>query len=61
MRPIGQLQTVKPSTPVSDVLMVMSKEDINQMPVMTNGHLEGVISRAHILQVVQARAEIQPL
>ncbi len=60
MRPLSDLKTVDPATPVSDVLRLMSREDVNQVPVVANGRLAGVITRAHLLQLIQARAELKP-
>jgi len=37
---------------------MMGREDINQMPVVQQGRLTGMISRAHILRVLQTRAEL---
>jgi hypothetical protein len=31
---------------------------VNQLPVTSNGHLEGVISRGHIVGFLQTRAEL---
>jgi hypothetical protein len=36
----------------------MGREDVNQMPVVQQGKLAGIISRAHILRVLQTRAEL---
>ena len=36
----------------------MGREDVNQLPVMSNGHLEGIVSRSHILRLVQTRIEV---
>jgi Zn-dependent protease/predicted transcriptional regulator len=58
MRPLSGLRTVKPDTPVADVLEAMGREDINQLPVMSDHHLEGVITRGHVLRFLQARAEL---
>jgi len=58
MRPLDRTRTVGPNTPVTEALEVMAREDLNQLPVMTNGALTGLISRAHILQVIQTRAEL---
>jgi CBS domain-containing protein len=30
---------------------------VNQLPVVSGGRLEGVLSRGHILQLLQARLE----
>jgi Zn-dependent protease/predicted transcriptional regulator len=59
MRAVGQLQTVAPDTPALQALEVMSRNDINQLPVVSNGHLEGVFSRGHVLRVLQTHAELQ--
>ncbi len=58
MRPLDQVRTVGPDTPVTEALEVMAREDLNQLPVATEGQLAGVISRAHVLQLLQTRAEL---
>jgi Zn-dependent protease/predicted transcriptional regulator len=59
MRPLDEVKTVAPDTPLSDALEVMSKQDLNQLPVLANGNLTGLISRAHVLQLLRTRAELQ--
>jgi hypothetical protein len=39
-------------------LEVMGREDVNQVPVVQQGKLAGIISRGHILRVLQTRAEL---
>jgi CBS domain-containing protein len=58
MRALDGLRTVTPTTPVSEALKIMSRDDVNQLPVMSNGHLAGVITRSHVLRLVQTRAEL---
>jgi len=58
MRPLDQLHTISPNMPVSDVLEKMAREDVNQLPVVRDGQLDGVISRGHILQVLKTRADL---
>lgn len=58
MRPLESLRTVTPETPVTEALEMMGREDLNQLPVVRGGRLEGVVSRGHILQLFQARAEL---
>jgi len=55
MQPIDRLHAVKPETPVTDALETMGREDINQLPVVRNGRLAGIISRGHILRMLQTR------
>ena len=58
MRPLDQLHTVAPSTPIMEALETMGRDDVNQLPVVTNNHLDGVITRANVLQFLQTRAEL---
>jgi CBS domain-containing protein len=59
MRPIHQLKTVTANTPVTEVLETMGREDVNQLPVVSDGRLEGVISRGQVLRYLQTRTELQ--
>ena len=58
MRPLDKLHTVDPETPVADALESMGRGDVNQLPVVSDHHLEGVISRSHVLRLLQARADL---
>lgn len=58
MRPLDQTQTVEPSTPITKALELMTGQDLNQLPVLSNGMLAGLISRGHILQLLQTRTEL---
>ncbi|MGH8057534.1 MAG: site-2 protease family protein [Candidatus Entotheonellia bacterium] len=58
MLPLKSLQTVAPDAPVTQALELMGRADVNQLPVTSNGHLEGVISRGHVLSFLQTRAEL---
>jgi Zn-dependent protease/predicted transcriptional regulator len=58
MRPLDKLHAVDPDTPVADALESMGRDDINQLPVVSDHRLEGIISRSHVLRLLQARAEL---
>ena len=58
MRPLDQLQTVTPETPLVNALQVMGREDVNQLPVVSKGQVDGIVSRGHILQLLESRAEL---
>lgn len=58
MRPLERLKTVSPQTPLVEALETMGREDVNQLPVMSDGRLEGMLSRGRIFQVIQSRAEL---
>lgn len=59
MRPLEGLHAVAPETPLGNALQVMAKENVNQLPVMSNSHLDGVLSRAEVLNYLQTRAELE--
>ena len=58
MRPIDQLRTIQPDMLAIDALTLMGREDVNQLPVMSDGKFEGMVGRRHILQLLQTRAEL---
>ena len=58
MRPLGQVRAVSPDTPVAEAMEMMAREDLNQLPVMQNGSIEGFISRGGVLRLLQTRAEL---
>ena len=50
---LENLQSVTPDTPRISALESMSRYDLNQLPVISNSHLEGVLSRAQVLSYLQ--------
>jgi CBS domain-containing protein len=58
MQPLQRLHAVRSDTLVTDALETMGREDVNQLPVVNSGRLEGIISRGHILRTLQTRAEL---
>jgi Zn-dependent protease/CBS domain-containing protein len=59
MRPLEELHIITPDTQVLDALKVMAGNDINQLPVVANGVLQGIVSRSHLMQLLQARSDLQ--
>jgi CBS domain len=58
-RPLEQLRTVMPETSVSEALIIIGRDDINQLPALANGRLEGMISLDQILRYLLIRAELK--
>jgi len=58
MRPLSKVRTVSPDTPALQALQMMGRDDINQLPVVSNGHLEGLFSRSHVVRFLQAHAQL---
>jgi Zn-dependent protease/CBS domain-containing protein len=59
MRPLEELHVITPDTQVLDALKIMASNDVNQLPVVANGTLQGVVSRSHLMQILQAHSELQ--
>jgi len=59
MRPLDQLRTVGTDALVTDALELMGREDVNQLPVVRDGSLAGIISRGDVLRLLRTRAELQ--
>ena len=58
MRSLETLRSIGPERPVAEALEMMGREDVNQIPVVQHGSLAGIISRGHIVRVLQTRAEL---
>ncbi len=59
MVPLERLRTVTPETSVIEALEIIGRENIHQLPVVSNGHLEGMISRDQIMNQLLTRAELK--
>jgi Zn-dependent protease/predicted transcriptional regulator len=59
MRPLDQIHTVTPATPVMEALETMGRDDVNQLPVVSGSHLDGIITRANVVQFLHTRAELR--
>ena len=58
MRRLDETRTVGPNTPITEALELMATHDLNLLPVVADGALTGLISRTHVLQLLQTRAEL---
>lgn len=59
MPPIDEIHTVHPGTPVKAALEIMSRENLDQLPVVKDGHVEGELTRARLLSFLHNRFELQ--
>lgn len=59
MRPLEEIRTVTPETPLKAALEIMGSQDLNQLPVVSNRHVDGVLSRAQVLNYLHMRTELQ--
>ncbi len=58
MLPLDSLKAVSAETPLRESLEAMVEENVHQLPVIEDGHLEGVVSRGSILGFLKRRAEL---
>lgn len=58
MTPLDRLQTVPPDEDLRRVVEIMAQTDINQVPVVQEGRLVGLISRSDIIRLIQVRREL---
>lgn len=58
MTPFDKLKTVKPETELYAVLKLILEENVNQVPVVSDGKISGIISRENILSFINIRGEL---
>ncbi len=58
MVPIESVKTTGPGDNLWDALVRMTAEEVNQMPVVADGRLEGMLTRGGILRFMRTRAEL---
>ena len=59
MRLLEQVYTTTPEQPLQDVLKMMGTQDINQVPVIQDGRLVGLLSRESIIRYLQVRQSLK--
>ncbi len=58
-RPIDQFKTIEPDVPVTEAIEAMEKEHLNQLPVVSGGRIQGIITRNNITRFLRMRAELK--
>lgn len=59
MTPFDKLKWVKPDDDLTDVLQILTTEDVNQLPVVENGSIVGMIARDNLLSFIRTRSELR--
>ncbi len=57
MIPLDRLHTVSPDQQLNDVLPLMAGRDVNQLPVVQDGRLVGILSRDAIMRLLEVRRD----
>jgi len=58
MLPLDRIHSASPAEPALGVLQRMQSQDINQMPVISEGNIVGMIARDTILRMLQTRLQL---
>jgi len=58
MIPVERLHTATPQQSVKDALPLMSGQDVNQLPVVQDGKLVGVLTRDAIIRTLEVRRNL---
>jgi len=61
MRPADKIHFISPDLPAMEALEIMGREDVHQLPVLSEGRILGIVTRAHILQILRSRSELGSL
>jgi len=59
MRPLKSILSVTPDTSLISALEAMAHDDLNQLPVILDGRLAGVLSRSEVVAYLQTSEELQ--
>jgi Zn-dependent protease len=59
MTPIQDLQTVTPETPLKEALELMTRQQIELLPVVVEGQVVGLISQEDVLRLVETRKRLK--
>jgi Zn-dependent protease/CBS domain-containing protein len=59
MHPLTEIETATVDTPVSETLELMTRKDVNQIPVIANGKVVGVVTRAKLLEIVETISDLR--
>jgi Zn-dependent protease len=58
MTPLDRVRRVGPNDDLSDVLQLLTAEGVNQVPVVDNGSIIGMVGRDALLSFIQVRGEL---
>ena len=58
MTPINELQIARMEDAATEILDRMDQEDINQLPVIDNGNLIGIVTRENLIRFIRTRSEL---
>ena len=58
MTPLDRIKSVKPNEDLSTVLQILAQNDINQVPVLQDNNIIGMVARDNIIAFINIRGEL---
>jgi CBS domain-containing protein len=58
MTPFDKLKWVRPDEELSSVLRILTENDVNQVPVVQDGKIIGMVTRENLLNFVRVRSRL---
>ena len=58
MTPFANLKSVGPDEDLATVLRILTEQNINQLPVVKDGNIIGMIARDNLLSFISVRSEL---
>jgi Zn-dependent protease/CBS domain-containing protein len=58
MTPFANLKSVRPDEDLATVLKILTEQNINQLPVVRDGNIVGIIARDNLLSFISVRSEL---
>ena len=58
MTPLDKVKQVRPDEDLTSVMQLLTEEDVNQLPVIENNEVVGIVGRDRLLTFINTRAEL---
>ncbi|MCJ7514509.1 MAG: site-2 protease family protein [Dehalococcoidia bacterium] len=59
MTPLSQVKSVSPNEDLANILQILSENDINQVPVIWENKVVGIVARDNLINFINTRNELQ--
>jgi Zn-dependent protease/predicted transcriptional regulator len=59
MTPLNQVKSVSPNEDLANILQILSENDINQVPVVWENKVVGIVARDNLINFINTRNELQ--
>lgn len=59
MTPLSQVKSVSPNEDLANILQILSENDINQVPVVWENKVVGIVGRDNLINFINTRNELQ--